>query len=256
MEALAVIPSYLSRADDLAVLLEAIKTLRSTAPQVEVMVVDDGSPARHLVEMLGALSSELQFELTAKKTNEGFAKTVNVGLDRARQEGRDALLVNADVEFREAGWYERMQAVPAYVVGALLLYPNGLIQHAGVYFSLLTRTFGHIYRYGPADLPEAQHRRTCPVTAALQLVRHDALTEIGIYDEQFRMGLEDVDYCVRVFQAGGECVYEPTVRAVHHESLFRNRPSKKLEDWHDRSAVYFNRKHARDNFVEWVPAVI
>ena len=40
------------------------------------------------------------------------------------------------------------------------------------------------------------------------------------------MGYEDVDYCLRVFQAGFPCVYEPAISAIHHESLFRSRPER------------------------------
>ena len=48
------------------------------------------------------------------------------------------------------------QGRPAAVVGARLLYPNGLLQHAGVYFSRLNRGFAHRFNHGPGDLPEAQ----------------------------------------------------------------------------------------------------
>ena len=54
------------------------------------------------------------------------------------------------------------------------------------------------------------------------------LERVGPYDPEFRMGYEDVDYCLRVFQAGFACVYEPAISAIHHESLFRSRPDEKL----------------------------
>jgi hypothetical protein len=63
------------------------------------------------------------------------------------------VLVNADIEIITDGWLDRFQATeglfvegPAAVVGALLFYPAGLIQHGGVYFSLLTREFNHFWR--------------------------------------------------------------------------------------------------------------
>lgn len=261
-DVLAVMPTYLSEGADLEVALTAIRTLNETS-DAEVLVVDDGSPGSHLVDALESATGGLQFRLHRKEDNSGFAKTVNVGLAEAHDRGMDAVLVNADVEFFEPGWLERMRrqersdgAELASVVGALLLYPNGLIQHAGIFFSLLTRTFGHIYQYGPGDLPEAKWARRCPVTGALQFIRHEALTGVGLYDEGFQMGYEDVDFCLRVFQSGRECVYQPLVRAFHHESLFRGRPSRKLEDWQTRSFIRLMRKWSKVNFTEFVPAVV
>jgi GT2 family glycosyltransferase len=260
---LAVVPTYLRSPEDLEVALTAIASLRSSAPEADVLVVDDGSPATHLVDELEMASLGLESEVHRKQSNDGFSITVNVGLNRARDEGRDVVLVNADVEFFEGGWLERMVRQErsdgdglASVVGARLLYPNGLIQHAGVYFSILTRSFGHIYQYGPGDLPEALSARRCPVTAALMFIRHECLEAVGVYDEHFQMGFEDVDYCLRTFKSGRECVYQPLVRAFHHESLFRGRPSPKLADWQARSFIYLNRKYAGENFVQWVPAVV
>lgn len=264
MTVLAVIPTYLRSTQDLAVAQVAIGTLRATTDldDVELLVVDDGSPDSNLRQALGDVVAAAGGHLIAKDHNEGFSRTVNVGLTAALAEGVDAVLVNADVQFHEAGWLGRMLArtsedgEPAAVVGARLLYPAGLIQHAGIFFSLLHRTFGHIYQYAPPDLPEAQKARTCPVTGALQLIRHSALAEVGVYDERFRMGFEDVDYCVRVFEAGGTCVYEPTVCAYHHESLFRGRGDEKVLRWQDESWAYFVHKYRETNFARWVPSLI
>ena len=52
----------------------------------------------------------------------------------------------------------------------------------------------------------------CPVTGAFQYIRPEVLERVGLYDPGFRMACEDVDYDLRVFQAGFECVYEPAVR--------------------------------------------
>ena len=234
---LCVIPSFLRTEGDLDLLVRCLVSLWSTAPQADVIVVDDGSPERSLLVPLAAAIEELGYELVAKDENEGFARTVNVGLRRALEAGRDAVLVNADIEFHEAGWLERMlartdtQGRPAAVVGARLLYPNGTIQHAGCFLSVRTRGFWHRCQFAPANLPEALSPVRCPVTGALQLIRHTTLEQLGLYDEEFRMTYEDIDYCLRVFEAGLDCIYEPTVCAVHHESMFRGRKDARIEEW-------------------------
>jgi GT2 family glycosyltransferase len=251
---------YLRTPEDLDVLLRCLVSLAHTAPAADVLVVDDCSPAVELVDLLAQASGEVGFELVRRPSNGGFAKTVNVGLRRALAEGRDAVLVNADIEFHSARWLEAMLArtgtdgAPAAVVGARLLYPNGLLQHAGVYYSLLHRGFAHRFNLGPGDLPEALVPFRCPVTGALQLIRHACLAEIGIYDEAFHMGWEDVDYCLRVFAAGHECVYEPAACATHAESLFRSRTAKGQEDWERRSIEVLLAKHAGADLSEFVPS--
>lgn len=260
-QVLAVVPTYVRTSGDVEVLSTALSTLRSTAPQAEVLVVDDGSPATELLDEIAVLCDGLQSRLHRKDSNDGFSATVNIGLAEALDRGMDALLVNADVEFPHPGWLERMlvqhgSGGPAAVVGARLLYPNHLIQHGGIFFSLLSRCFGHIHQYAPHDLPEAQHARTCPVTGALQLIRHDTLASVGLYDEQFKLGWEDVDYCLRVFLAGGTCVMQPTACAIHHESLFRGRANKRITAWQTRSWRYFLDKHRQTPLAVFIPSII
>jgi GT2 family glycosyltransferase len=259
---LCVIPSFLRTPADLDLLVRCLVSLWTTAPGAEVLVVDDGSPERSLLEPLAAAIDELGYELIAKEENEGFSRTVNVGLRRALETGRDAVLVNADIEFHEAGWLDRMVARtdtkgrPAAVVGARLLYPNGCIQHAGVFFAPRSRAFWHRCQYAPANLPEALLPMLCPVTGALQLIRHETLTAIGVYDDGFRMGYEDVDYCLRVFDAGLECIYEPTACAIHHESVFRGRKSSKLEKWHEESLTRLKTKWVGRDLSLFIPAIL
>ena len=111
------------------------------------------------------------------------------------------------------------------------------IQHAGVIFSLLDRDWLHRYRFGPANLPEALKTTRCIVTAALQFIRWETLDQIGLYDEGYRLCFEDVDYCLRVFKAGLECIYEPSVVAMHHESFFRRNATPEIDRWTQESTA-------------------
>lgn len=257
---LVTIPTYLSEPEDVEVTTTAIESVRKTQGEaVDVLCVDDGSPQPDLVDLLERESRRLKFELHRKEENSGFAKTVNVGLRKSAEEGRHAILLNADMEITRPGWLSHFLATAddnhekAAVVGALLLYPNGLIQHAGVYFSLLTLAFDHRFKHGPGNLPEALEKAICPVTAAFQFIRHDTLDEVGLYDEAFYMGWEDVDYCIRVFLAGKRCVYNPNVRGFHHEMMFRGRPSEKVRDWQNKSYIYLMLKYETQSFADFVP---
>ena len=259
---LAIVPVYLRSEPELDVLLKCLVSLQATAPDAQVLIVDDHSPAAGLAQMVEAAAGELGQAFVRKDVNSGSAATVNVGLDVALAHGTDAVLVNADIEFHQTGWLETMRARtdslgrPAAVVGARLLYPNGLLQHAGVYFSRLNRGFAHRFNHGPGDLPEAQRPCRCPVTAALQLIRLETLATVGIYDESFGLAHEDMDYCLRVFEAGLECIYEPAAVAVHHESLFRGKRTAKIEELHKRSAVRLLEKHGATDMSPWTPEIL
>jgi GT2 family glycosyltransferase len=254
------VPAYLRAPDDLDVLERCLASLAQTAPKAQVLVVDDGSPAAELVDQLERDGGELGFAVVRRPDNGGFAATVNVGLRRALEEGRDAVLVSPDIEFHALGWLAPMLArtgtdlAPAAVVGARLLYPNGLLAHAGIYFSLLHRGFAHRFNLGPGELPEALVPARCPVSCALQLIRHACLAEVGLYDEAFHMGWEDVDYCLRVFAAGHECIYEPAACATHAASLYRSRTARGQEDWERRSLELLLTKHAGADLSAFVPA--
>lgn len=257
---LVIVPTFLAEEGDLEVTLDAVRSVRKTvSDSVDILLVDDGSPARDLVDGIEPGLARLDAELVRKEENSGFSKTVNVGLRRALDEGRDAVLLNADVEMDVPGWVRTCQKTldgknrPAAVVGAQLLYPNGLIQHAGIYFSMLTRTFDHMYKYGPQSLPEALEPALRPVTAAFQYIRRETLEVVGLYDENFFMAHEDVDFCIRVFLAGLQCVYQPKVRAYHFEMMFRGRPSPKVADWQQKSWLYFAEKWEKQSFLGLVP---
>ena len=262
MGPLVVVPTFLRKREELDVTLKMLETLRTTEPEAEVFFVDDGSPETELVDELESLCKHDPYSsLERKLENTGFSKTVNVGLRRALAEERDAILCNADIEFMEPGWIERMLVThdskgrPAAIVGALLLYPNGLIQHAGIYASFLDRSFDHRMRFAPGTLPEAHQPQVCPVTGALQLIRYDTLRTIGIYDEDFKLAFEDVDYGLRVFDAGLECVYQPGVRAIHHESLFRRSANDTITEWTKDSLRTLLQKHATTDIGRWIPSI-
>lgn len=259
---LVVIPGFMSEPQDLATTVEAIRSVRRTqSDSVDVLVVDDFSPNQGLVDGLEDEIAELGFELHRKDVNSGFSRTVNIGLERALNEGRDAILMNADVDIQTPGWVNHARMTTdsrgrkAAVVGALLLFPNGLIQHAGIYFSNLTRAFDHMYKFGPGNLPEALKKSECPVTGAFQFIRHSTLETVGVYDPLFSMGWEDVDYCIRTFLADLSCVYNPNIRGFHHEMMFRGRPSEKVRDWQAKSWLRLCLKYQDQSFAGLVPFV-
>lgn len=267
MKPLTIIPAYLTDAGDATLLERCLRSIRSTeGDATDILVVDDCSPGRDLVDEIERLEEELSFELHRKPENSGFAKTVNLGLRRCLDEGRDAVLLNADVELIDPGWLDALRSQPrlggqgeASVVGGLLLYPDGSIQHAGIYLSKLSSRpgrpwFDHMWRGAPGDLPEAGLVRLCPVTGALMFIRLECLRSVGLLDESFPMGSEDVDYCLRVLREDRECIYQPKVRAYHEHGAFVDRRAPKGSPWANRSLERLWEKHGAEPLDRVVPS--
>jgi GT2 family glycosyltransferase len=256
---LAVVPVALRSPAQLELLVSCLMSMWQTAPGIEALIVDDGTRDPALADNLAYAAGELGYELHRKPFNDGTAVAANVGLAAALERGRDALVVAPDVGFIEAGWLEAMRARtdtqgrPAAVVGARILRADGLIHHAGMFFSLLGREFRYRFRQGPGDLPEALAPCLCPVSGALQLIRHETLATVGLYDEGFWHGWEDVDYCLRTFDAGLECIYEPAARALWTPPAEDEPEDARVTVWNQQAGRYLIRKYQTADLSAYVP---
>ena len=64
-------------------------------------------------------------------------------------------------------------------------------------------------------------REYSAVTAACMLVRRDVFEEMGGFDEAFAVAFNDVDFCIRLGQAGYRLLYTPHAELTHYESVSR-----------------------------------
>jgi GT2 family glycosyltransferase len=254
-ENLLIIPAYIAKLEHAQMLGQCLTTLRKTTDE-RVMIIDDGSPDTPFKNVHSEAMEKFEdVEVVLVPENRGFSATVNFGLNCAIQNEMNAVLVNSDILFNSEDWLEKMIETDADIVGALLCYPNNIIQHAGVFFSPITRAFDHRYKGAPHDYPLAQELCECPVTAALQMIKWECLSEVGLYDEGFKMSHEDVDFCLRAITEGYTSVYNPEVKALHLESMFRADASQKVKEWERESAKYLMRKWHDQDFYEIAPSM-
>jgi GT2 family glycosyltransferase/glycosyltransferase involved in cell wall biosynthesis len=215
-----VIPSYRD-AERVATLVASIQR---TVPggMARIVVADDASGPEH-VARLRAIEG---IEVIEGQSNSGFAANVNRGL-RAADERLDVVVLNSDMEAR-TGWlaclqYAASQEDDVAIVGARLLYPDDRIQFAGAARNLgAPEWFDHRYRFKPADWgPAALPGPVLAVTGACMYVRRAAIDRIGLLDERYPMAYEDVDWCLRAWEAGMRVMYFPGASLYHHESVTR-----------------------------------
>jgi GT2 family glycosyltransferase len=141
--------------------------------------------------------------------------------------GHDVVVLNSDTEARD-GWlaclqYASRQGEDIGIVGAKLLYPDARIQFAGTVRNLgAPEWFDHRYRFKPEDWgPAAMTGSVLAVTGACMYVRRETIELVGLLDEVYPMAYEDVDWCLRCWQAGLRVVYFPLASLIHHESVTR-----------------------------------
>ncbi|HEV2775293.1 MAG TPA: glycosyltransferase [Solirubrobacteraceae bacterium] len=217
-----VIPTY----GDPALVAEAVQSIRRTTKRsrVQIIVADDASSAEHLQALRGVRGVNRRILGTA---NRGFAANANRGL-AAVDPSHDVVLLNSDIVARNPDWlaflqHEAYSAPDIGIVGARLLYPDGRIQHAGVYRNIgAPQWFDHRYRFqsahhGPANI----ECDVLAVTGACMYVRRAIINAIGLLDERYPMAYEDVDWCLRAWQAGHRVRYQPRAVLEHPESATR-----------------------------------
>jgi len=210
--------------------------------EYELIVVDNGS-TDETREFLLKEQQAGRLRAIFNEINLGFARACNVGALEAM--GRYIVFLNNDTEPLE-GWLRALvDAVEedrtTAVVGAKLLYPNGTVQHAGVVFmpdGYYPIRPVHAYQGFSRDTPQVNRRREVQaVTGACMLVRRDVFLALGGFDEEFRNGYEDVDFCLSVREAGYRVVYVPEAEVVHHESKTPGR-----HDHEHENIVHLHRK--------------
>ena len=144
--------------------------------------------------------------------------------------GDIVLLLNNDIEIIEPSRLRELvsQALRPGIgaVGAKLIYPNGLIQHAGVAIGV-GGVAGHVGHLTPRANPGyfgmlGLARSVSAVTAACLAVRREAFLEVGGMDaENLKVAFNDVDFCLRLRAAGYRNFFTPFAELYHHESVSR-----------------------------------
>jgi GT2 family glycosyltransferase len=139
------------------------------------------------------------------------------------------LFLNNDIEATSPGWLHALvevgQRPEIGAVGARLVYPDGKLQHAGVVLGM-GGVASHIFIGMPKGTRgyfswDRVVRGYSAVTAACMLVRRRVFEELGGFDEAFAVAFNDVDFCIRLGQAGFRLVYTPHAELTHYESVSR-----------------------------------
>ncbi|WP_134681991.1 glycosyltransferase family 9 protein [Paracoccus ravus] len=162
-------------------------------------------------------------------------------LGAAAATGDYLLFLNDDVEVLTPDWLTVMMAEAERpevgVVGPQLLYPDGKVQHAGMFLSRTTPgSARHAFRFAAADDPcyfglALSQRNVLCVTGACMMLRREVFEAVDGFDEAHSVVNNDIDFCLRLHRAGLAVIYTPHTNLIHYELASR----ANLKDNFDRS---------------------
>ncbi len=137
------------------------------------------------------------------------------------------VFLNDDVEPLDEDWLSALVSQvlrpDIAIAGALLLYPLGAVQHAGLAIGIMQGA-GHIHRdtFGsPWWKWLAFTRDVSAVTGACLAIRATVFAELGGFAPDFPVNYNDVDLCLRARQAGYRVIVTPAARLRHRECQTR-----------------------------------
>jgi GT2 family glycosyltransferase len=202
---------------------------KSTYPDYEVIVIDNGSTEAKTLSIISQWLEQQpeRFKCYPLDIPFNYSQLNNYAASKA--EGDYLLFLNNDTEVVTPDWIEAMveQAQRASIgaVGALLLYPDNSIQHAGVVLGL-GGVAAHSHRYFPATTPGyvcqvKTINNYSAITGACLMCRREIFAEIGGFDETLAVAYNDIDLCLEMSNLGYRNVYLPHVVLYHYESKSR-----------------------------------
>ncbi|WP_207190895.1 glycosyltransferase family 2 protein [Halochromatium salexigens] len=211
------------------VLRKLIVSLAQTRYQnYSVHVVDNESDDPETLEYLAQLEHQV-IRIASPQGCFNFSYINNQAVSQV--EADNILFLNNDTEIIAPDWLSAMVgylSIPGVgAVGAKLLFPDYRVQHAGVLLGTYNGLPGHAFGHLPAGehgyLRYAEVARDySAVTAACMLTPRQLFLDSGGFDEhRFAVAFNDVDYCLRLGEAGYRIVYCPTASLIHHGGLSR-----------------------------------
>lgn len=202
----------------------------------EVLIVNNNSVEKETFKLFNDYKKKYNnFKVINANIPFNYAKINNIAVKEAK--GDYLLLLNNDTEIINGDYLEIMlgYAMQKHIgaVGVKLLYYDNTVQHAGVILGLRGPAW-HALVGLKKDEIGINSRLRVPfnygaVTAACLMTSKYKFKQVGEFDEEFKVALNDVDLNLKYLKAGYYNVVVPQVEIYHYESKSRgidNTPEK------------------------------
>ncbi len=201
--------------------IQSIRT-NTNYSNYEILIVDNSSIESETKDLLAQLESE---GISILKYPGVFNYSAICNFAATKTTGDYLCFLNNDTEVVSKIWLSSMvdhaSVSSTGLVGAVLSYPNGSIQHMGIALGY-TGIAGHPYR---GDSKEECVPRSCfqvsAVTFACAMIATKKFWEIGALDESFPSGFNDVDMSIRSSNQNFNNIVCVKAELVHREAQTR-----------------------------------
>ena len=204
------------------ILWQIFSSLKKTAYENYKIVMADDNSTDKSVEYVRKHFKNV--EIVINDVNGGFSKNNNNAIKYVmhKYEPDYIVLMNNDIIISDTLWLSKLVKVAESdpkigIVGCKLVYPTGRIQHAGMEIGYYgARNIGR----GQKDYLQFDYIKEIEgVTFAAVLIDKKTIEKVGLLDENFFMGFEDVDYCIRTTKARFKIYYVGNVKLIHLEGF-------------------------------------
>lgn len=221
--------------DGIDVLRQCVDSIEATTASSEyrLVVIDHESKEAKSKKYLAQLSK--RHVVMPHKGPFNYALMNNLAVRTCGQGEPFVLFMNNDIEAVRPGWLQRMRSLAARedvgAVGTALMYSDRRIQHGGVIVGI-NGLADHALRFEPVWQQDGSRnlgynasltsvRDFSAVTAACMMMRRSVFDEVGGFNENYLVGFNDTDLCLRIGQAGYKLLYDGRTVLFHHESVTR-----------------------------------
>lgn len=231
---------------------------KTTYPNFELIIVDNGSDEKAAIELLKSYESMQSISVLKHPIPFNFSELNNWATTQLKSEV--FVFLNNDMEVIEPDWLRELvsHALRNGVgpVGAKLLYPDDYIQHAGMILGIggvAGHAFKYLHRQNPGQIGRAGIiQNYSAVTAACMAIKRTVFEELGGFDAgNLGTAYNDADLCLRAWEKDYRTVYTPYALLYHHESASRgleNNSEKRIR-WQQEADFLSNkwRRHIEND---------
>jgi len=227
---------------------------KTTYSHFEILVVDNQSADQEALTYLEKISRHDKVRVMSYDQPFNFSAMNNFAVSEMR--GEVACLLNNDTEVISPDWLEEMVGhllqPQVGVVGAKLYYPNGQVQHGGDLVGV-GGVANHAHAFLQRDDPGYCNRAVVAqelsaVTAACMVTSKALYQQLGgLNEKHLKVAFNDVDYCLRVREAGYKVIWTPHAELYHHESVSRGKDTSwKKKRRSKREAAYMRKRWKKE----------
>ena len=222
---------------------------KNTYSNFEIIVIDNGSCEKETKDLFLEYQKKKNFKVIRDSKEFNYSSLNNEGVKHAK--GEYLLFLNNDTKIIQEDTLEWMVGYAAQehvgCVGAKLLYPDKLVQHAGVVLGF-GGVAGHIYVANSYQDNGLFGRLVMPynytaVTAACLMIKKEKFLQVKGFDEDLKVALNDVDLNLKILNQGYYNVCLSNVEVMHYESKSRGyEASKDKQERFKKEQEYMKKK--------------